>query len=439
MQIEHECPQCGAPVTLEETDRLLECSFCRTRLYISSTEHLRYYLPMLHPHEEETVYIPYLRFRGMHFSCRRDGIQDGIIDKTVLAIRDRFLPATLGIRPQAMKLRYARETDNARFVEPQFSFDESSVKTDETITYKFDMIRDELSRGISQSLFGDNSLMETRVPEPNLRDNRLYHEAFIAETISAVYTPVFVRDDRVYDGITEELIPGMVDDGSLAREMSMGNWVPRFLPILCPNCGWDLIAERDSCILLCNRCNAAWQSSAGNLQRVTYGVISLSGKSEKMTYLPFWRVKIAIEGMKLDSYADVVRLANLPKMIKQEWEEPGLYFWIPAFKIAPAVFLRLARQMTLANPTGELGEDLSGADLWAVNVALSEAVESLKVVLAQIAINKTAIVPRLKDLKLSLMESLLVFYPFVDSGYELTQPVISCAVPKNTLHWAKNI
>jgi len=445
MQIEHECPQCGAPVVLEETDRLLQCSFCKTRLYISSSGPLRYCLPPHRPYEEEIVFIPYWRFRGMRFSCRRDGIQDGIIDKTVLAIQDRLLPASLGVRPQAMKLRFAGEKENTRFLEPQFSFDESSIKADETIALGFDIMRDNRQRSTFRSIsfmgmeLGTELGIEVETPEPVARDTRLYHEAFIAETISTVYTPVFVRDNRVYDGITGEPIPGEVGEGRLAGPPATGNWFPRFLPTLCPNCGWDLVAERDSCVLLCTRCNSAWQASAGSLEQIKYGVISSDGKAQKTTCLPFWKIGIEVEGMGLQSYADLVRLANLPKMIRTEWEQPGIHFWVPAFKIAPAVFLRLARQLSLADPSGEIGEDLSGADLWSVNVALSEAAESLRVILAQIAINKTAIMPKLKDLNISVKDSLLVFHPFIDSGYELTQPAIPCAVPKNTLHWGKNI
>ena len=197
--------------------------------------------------------------------------------------------------------------------------------------------------------------------------------------------------------------------------------------------------EKESCVLLCNRCNAAWQASGSNLRRIACAVVSRDSRAQKSTYLPFWRLGLDIGGIKLQSYADLVRLANLPKMVKHEWEGTGLYFWIPAFKIAPAVFLRLARQITLAEPPGEFGEDISDKDLWAVNVAPSEAIESLKVVLAQVAINKSAVVPQLKDLDILVKDSLLVFYPFIDSGYELTQPAIPCAVPKNTLHWGKNI
>ena len=445
MQIEHECPQCGAPIVLEETDRLLQCSFCKTRLYISSSEHLRYCLPTRRAYEEEIIFIPYWRFRGMRFSCRRDGIQDGIIDKTVLAIEDKILPATLGVRPQAMKLRFAGQRENTRFLEPRFSFDESSAKTDESIALGFDIMRDNRPRSTFRSIsfmgmeLGTEFGIETETPEPVMKDNRVYHQAFIAETISTVFAPVFIRDNRIYDGITEELIPGEVDREKLTGQTAAGNWIPQFVPTLCPNCGWDLLAERDSCVLLCNRCNSAWEASAGNLQQIKYGVIPSDGKSQKTTCLPFWRMNVEVEGMKLQSFADLVRLANLPKMIRPEWEGSGLHLWIPAFKIAPAVFLRLARQISLAQPGGELGEDLSGAGLWAVNVAFSEAVESLRVVLAQIAINKNAIMPKLKDLNISVKDSLLVFYPFVDSGYELTQPAIPCAVPKTMLHWGRNI
>ncbi|MGD9137268.1 MAG: hypothetical protein PVH42_10930, partial [Desulfobacterales bacterium] len=32
--IEYQCPQCGAPATIEETDRLFTCQFCRVNSYL---------------------------------------------------------------------------------------------------------------------------------------------------------------------------------------------------------------------------------------------------------------------------------------------------------------------------------------------------------------------------------------------------------------------
>ena len=42
--VELQCPQCGAPVTLEEADRILACAFCRVRLLLIHPGYPQYYL-----------------------------------------------------------------------------------------------------------------------------------------------------------------------------------------------------------------------------------------------------------------------------------------------------------------------------------------------------------------------------------------------------------
>ena len=60
---------------------------------------------------------------------------------------------------------------------------------------------------------------------------------------------------------------------------------------------------------------------------------------EAILYLPFWRMKPRVEGIHLVSYADLIRLANLPKVINRAFESAPLYFWSPAFKVSPALSL----------------------------------------------------------------------------------------------------
>ena len=66
--IEQECPQCGAPLTVTETDRLLECPFCDTKNFLFTPNYFRYILPGKAP-DRELIYAPYLRFRGSVFFC----------------------------------------------------------------------------------------------------------------------------------------------------------------------------------------------------------------------------------------------------------------------------------------------------------------------------------------------------------------------------------
>jgi hypothetical protein len=75
-QIEHGCPQCGAPVTMDETDRPLACPFCPTRLYLVAEDHFRYHIPPAAGAEGELLYIPYWRFRGSSFTVSASGWQE---------------------------------------------------------------------------------------------------------------------------------------------------------------------------------------------------------------------------------------------------------------------------------------------------------------------------------------------------------------------------
>ncbi|MCK7515939.1 MAG: hypothetical protein MZV70_76205 [Desulfobacterales bacterium] len=63
-QIEHQCPQCGAPANLEETDRLFACPFCRVKSFLLTRDYFRYVLPAKNPAGKELVYFPYWRFKG---------------------------------------------------------------------------------------------------------------------------------------------------------------------------------------------------------------------------------------------------------------------------------------------------------------------------------------------------------------------------------------
>ncbi|HLA26741.1 MAG TPA: hypothetical protein VJZ49_02480, partial [Syntrophales bacterium] len=66
-QIDHQCPQCGAPVTLDEADRLLLCPFCRTKLYLFVSDHFRYFIPAPEARSRDIIYLPYWRLKGLSF------------------------------------------------------------------------------------------------------------------------------------------------------------------------------------------------------------------------------------------------------------------------------------------------------------------------------------------------------------------------------------
>lgn len=188
MLIDHQCPQCGAQVTLDETDRLLKCSFCKTRLFLEPSGYFRYLFPhAVKSAGEEITQVPYWRFKGMHFACRSGGVKTGLIDKNSLAVGNQHLPPSLGIRPQAMNLKFAQVTSGSRFLIPSIQFDRSSVENLDPSSYEMVTLHE--TRIIS---LGQDDFTEIPVTRTEVKEDKLYYECFVAENVSLIYTP-FIR------------------------------------------------------------------------------------------------------------------------------------------------------------------------------------------------------------------------------------------------------
>lgn len=64
--VEQECPQCGAPTELEETDHLIRCPYCNVKKFLYARDYFRFLLP--HKTSDKAIlYAPYMRFRGKVF------------------------------------------------------------------------------------------------------------------------------------------------------------------------------------------------------------------------------------------------------------------------------------------------------------------------------------------------------------------------------------
>ena len=410
-EIQHQCPQCGAPVTLEETDRLFYCSYCRNRLYLISKDYFRYYLPSPNPASEDFIYVPYWRFKGMAFFSKADQIGHKLIDLSSMASRHSFLPHSLGVRPQVLKLKFVSPELDGKF------FDASvPLKT--------------VMKAIQKQLHsaGGNALADP-----------LLLKAFVGDTVSLIYSPLFIKGKMFHDAILGEPIAeipeGFVDD--LLSFSQQPDWGVKFVSTLCPHCGWDLLGERDSVALFCKNCDSAWEASQMLLEKVDFGMTP--GKETPSTYLPFWVMKTRIEELNLRSYADLVRVANVPKVMKKEWEGLDLNFWAPAFKVPPQIFLGLTKCMTISQPGEPFEASLPKASLYPVTLPVSEAMESIKVTLANIASNKQEIFPRLSEINVQLDKFLLVYLPFHFNGTEFINSRTQSCIHKNYLKLGKNL
>ncbi len=402
--IELQCSQCGAPISLEETDRLLICSYCHVRLYLWTPDQFCYCLPALRASSENLIYIPYWRFKGVAYSVIPFEVQHRVLDTTLLAYPHRKLPWTLGIKPQTLKMRFASGETQGMFMKPQMALQEAVMR----IQGQFERL------------------------EGGLLSLPPFDREFVGELGSLIFFPVFIRNGEVVDGILRKIIGperDLVIDEALSGVPD--HWQIKALSTLCPNCGNPLQGGRESLLLFCTVCNAAWDPSPGNLVASKFKV--MLGKGDSPVYLPFWMMKVVVKGIDLKSYADLARAANLPKMIQPEWEGQEVYFWIPAFKVHPSLFLRLSKQMTLFQSVEEMGAILPPALVHPVTLSEESAVASLKIHLANLLMKKRDYFPKLHEITIESAETTLVFIPFTSTGSELIHPQLGIGLQRQTL------
>jgi endogenous inhibitor of DNA gyrase (YacG/DUF329 family) len=111
--IEHSCPQCGAPVELEETDRLIRCGFCRVASVIDTSDFFRYVIPHRAENGKPLIYFPYWRFKGMLFSCLAKKIEQRFVDVSHQAFNSPYFPPNIGSAGRPRKFAFwipTRET-----------------------------------------------------------------------------------------------------------------------------------------------------------------------------------------------------------------------------------------------------------------------------------------------------------------------------------------
>jgi len=438
--IENQCPQCGSPVVIEETDRIFSCRFCRVRLFICGDDLLRYYLPA--QSSENLIYVPYWRLKGISFSVMPYEVAHDIVDSSLIACKTLKLPFTMGLRPQTMKLRFVSPDLKGEFIKPRLTSKEASTMIDRNLkaaeqaaedampmafTNKADTPR-LLTIKISRYVSGA-SASQTEAATPFFR-------TFVGGSASLIYMPFYIRDKGLFDAILDRRVAGEEDVEKLLADNGQARWQARFLSTLCPECGADLAGDKKSTTLFCNGCFSAWEAGSNGLSRVEFGIMP-GGKDP--AYLPFWRIKASVEGMELKSFGDLARAANLPRVMKAEWDEQALYFWQPAFKVNPPLYLRLGREVTMKQPQNGLETRLEVQKAYPVTLSAAEAAESIKISLAGMVSMKKFVFPILKDIEIKMTEALLVYVPFEQKSTELVQQDLGMTVMKNTLDVAGNL
>ncbi len=407
LQIECQCPQCGAPAIIEETDRLFSCGYCRVKSYLLDKGGFQYVIPNKAPKDRNLIFFPYWRFKGMFFA-HSEKIVHRVLDISHQAIESQLFPNTVGLRSQALQLQFISDKMEGRFLKPALPF--------------------------SHVMENFKSLYITGIPKPVL------HTEFIGESLNIIYSPFYVKD-KIYDAVLNEPVSEPLPPNVDLFKIPGGSplWNIEFIPCMCPYCGWDLDGERDSLTLMCKNCNRLWQSGRNGLKELPFGCLQPKDKDTSVTYLPFWRIKAEIEGVQLENYADMVKIANLPKVVPKKSAEDPFHFWAVAFKIRPNMLLKLNRRMTLVQPKKRYKPVLPDSKMVQVNLPISEAVESLKSTLATFIIPKKFLMEHLPDIKITAKKYKLVYIPFREEHHELIHPEVNIGVQKSMLKHARNL
>ncbi len=404
--IDYQCPQCGAPAVLAETDRLFACEFCRVKSYLLESGYFRYRLPHKAPADQELIYFPYWRFRGMLFAYSPPGVAHRFVDVSHQAVSNPHFPVSVGLRSQALKLQFVSPDLPGHFIHPTTN-DRTAMKQ---VAQRF----------------------RQEFPAP------VIHQAQVGETLSMIYAPFYLRHGLI-DAVLNTPVTRDPAAERIRDEMPGGapDWRIRFLPTLCPGCGWDLAGERDAHVLTCRNCQTLWRPGRTKFKPVAYAQAPPSEADN--VYLPFWRIKNKISGITLQSYADLVRAANLPRAVQTAWEKQPFRFWAPAFKVRPGVLLRLARALTLAPPNTELEATIPTQEVQTANLPVKEALDTIKINLAGFLRPASRVPELLPSITVQAEKYLLVYLPFERRHHDLVNPDLNLAISKSHLRLAANL
>jgi hypothetical protein len=373
--------------------------------YLVTKDYFRYMLPHAAPAGKGLVFLPYWRFKGSFFVSLPGGLKTRIVDVSQQAVSSPFFPVSLGLRSQTLKLRFVSPENEGMFLKPAVSSKELLRLAEETFT------------------------SSTRDP--------MFTKAFIGDSMSQIYSPFYVTDYVIDAVLNRPVSPPLPEDFDVSKmEGGKPDWRIEFIATLCPNCGWDLQGEKNALALSCKNCNSLWMNKGTGFIKLEFGLFP--AETPDSVYLPFYRIRAEVSGIKLDSYADLVKTANMAKVVQAGWEEKPFRFWTPAFKIRPDDFLFFSRNMTLSQPPKEYVPQLPQGEVLPVTMPLQDAVESLKINLASF-IKPPKMLQVLDTVEIKAKSVVLVYIPFQKSGNELFQPAFNLRTNKTLLEYAKNL
>ena len=240
--IDFQCPRCAGNVSLEETERIFTCAWCRVKLCLGSRGPLECYIPAPPGPGENALYVPYWRLKGMAFTCTAGSIQSGAVDLSHIALTAKTLPWSLGIQTQLARLRFLAPGVAGTFFAP-------------TLT-------------IGEAIAGcEANLKQLGIPPWT---ETALHRAWIGEQTSLLYYPLARRDGQIVDALQDRIFESVGQWEARAPAAKQPDFQVRFYAATCPDCGVDLDGDRDTLVLTCRNCDRAWKRGSEGLEEMPF-------------------------------------------------------------------------------------------------------------------------------------------------------------------------
>jgi predicted RNA-binding Zn-ribbon protein involved in translation (DUF1610 family) len=410
------CPQCGGPVDFEAGDHLLSCSFCKTSLYIVPKGPLRYTLPVKDgPTEhgkEKLLYLPYWRFKGLRYKVLdQRQLKSSLLDTTVSAFSGIDTVSSLGIHPQVATLDLA--VNGNHLIPPQ--------------------------RNAKEALH----IAEKRLLQ--FEKNVVLFERYIGETQCLIYAPFILtefpeRGTYVLKGTWGGCPEQEIDKSKIIvllkslDGLSQQNYL-HFLPLICPECGYNLPAASGAVALVCQNCSRAWRVKRNRFSPLAYKALKIPSSSKDFNFLPFWHLTLELYGLPIKSRYDMRLLARSYQKLPEAWNQEAVQLLIPAFKLGPKLFLRVARNMSLApiDLSQEVQGLKTGQRTEPVRLPLEEAAQAAKVILSDLLKKHCKLYYLIPKTRLTLKHTGLIYLPFKFQGREFVGLHSGQAVPADAI------
>ncbi len=413
LTIHQNCPSCGADIELHEADRLIRCPYCEVKNFMVRRGPLRFVLPdkaPAHIDRRGMFYAPYLRFKGNVFYCRGSQLKHKVVDTTRRGVNSSILPPSLGLRPQAMRISLVTDRVSGSFF-PQ------TVR----------------ARTLLEKAAQLTVIDSEKIKAP------FYHRAYVGESLSCIYLPLYVEDGILFDAVINK---PLAHGGSFQALQEKGEryhpgWTPHFLATLCPHCGDTLEGEHDSLVLSCHNCHSSWQEQQSGFQSIAWQRVP--SRHPHMYYLPFWRLQVRTSGVEMNSFADFLRITNQPLVIQSVHEKMDLAIWVPAFKLKPKTFVQFAKNMTVSQLKVSGSEQTMVKRMHPVTLLRAEAIQGLKSILAEAALNKRELLPRLPYISFHPLATRLTYLPFFDKGHDFVQEQSGLSLAKSVLRFGRSL